>query len=342
MNRIDERLTNTRFFTRLLRIPEVGAVVGVAIIFLVFSITSSDFFAPQGIARWLDRAAPLGIMSVFVALLMIGGEFDLSAGVMTGTTGLVMGLLVTQLQMNIWLGIFLSLLFALFIGFLNGLMVVKTSLPSFIVTLATFFVLRGANLGVTKLITGTVRVEGIFSTAGYPSAYQVFAFAFGEPPRDFTITIGWWVLLTLIAHWVLRRTKFGNWVMSSGGDSVAARNEGVPVQRTKILLFMGTASAAWLVGITNAIRFRTIQAGQGVGNEFMYIIAAVVGGCLLTGGFGSVIGASFGATIIGMAFIGIAFSGWNTDWLWLFVGILLFLAVMINKLVREYGQRATK
>ena len=341
----DERLTNISLFTRALRRPEIGAATGALVVFLFFTIIAEGFVMNQsgrlsGMARWLDRAAPLGIMAIAVSLLMIGGEFDLSAGVMSGSTGLLTGLVVTNLQINIWVGMVVSLGFALLIGFLNGLLVLKTSLPSFIVTLATFFILRGANLGITKVITGTVRVEGIGNVPGYTSAQSIFASTFGTAPSDFSITIFWWILLTLIATWVLKRTRVGNWIFSAGGDAAAARNVGVPVGATKIALFMYVSASAWLVGVTNAVRFRSVQAGQGIGLEFMYIIAAVVGGCLLTGGFGSAIGGSIGALIMGMAFIGIPFAGWNTDWQWLFVGVLLLTAVLINNFLRKYAEQS--
>ena len=124
----------------------------------------------------------------------------------------------------------------------------------------------------------------------------------------------WWIGITVVATTVLTKTRFGNWIYAVGGDANAARNTGVPVRRTKITLFVLTSMAAALVGIISLTRLTSMQAGQGVGEEFTFIIAAVVGGCLLTGGFGSAIGASIGASIIGMAFIGIAYAGWNTDW----------------------------
>jgi simple sugar transport system permease protein len=221
-------------------------------------------------------------------------------------------------------------------------MVVKTLLPSFIVTLATFFVLRGANLGLTKELTGTVKVAGIDEVPGYASARSVFASVWGTAPSDFRITILWWVVVTALASWLLLRTRAGNWIFATGGDARAARNVGVPADRTKVTLFVATAVGGWFVGITNAVRFTSVEAGQGIGEEFMYIIAAVVGGTLLTGGYGSPVGATFGALIMGMAFTGIAFAGWNTDWRWLFVGLLLLVAVLVNRFVRRKAEAARR
>jgi simple sugar transport system permease protein len=338
---VDERLADVSLTTRLLRRPEIGAVLAATVIGLFFVVNNDLFGTLDGAANWTDVAATLGIPAVAVALLMIGGEFDLSAGVMTGTAGLFMGIMATELDMNMWFAILLTLVFAATIGFLNGYMVVKTKLPSFIVTLATFFVLQGVNLGVTKAITGTVRVAGLSEVPGYESAKNVFAGTFWSP-HDFRIYVIWWIAVTVLATWVLARTRVGNWIFGVGGDPVAARNTGVPVPRVKIGLFMTTALCSALVGIMIALRLASMQAGQGIGDEFNYIIAAVVGGCLLTGGFGSAIGASVGALIIGMAFIGIQFSGWNTDWRYLFLGVILLLAVLVNNFVRRSAEGARK
>jgi simple sugar transport system permease protein len=272
---------------------------------------------------------------------MIGGEFDLSAGVMTGTSGLFMGLLATELEWNIWVAILATFLFAGTIGFINGMVVIRTKLPSFIVTLATFFVLQGVNLGVTKEITGTVRVAGISEAGGFELAKDIFGGSFWAP-HNFKVAVIWWIAITAIATWVLARTRVGNWIFGVGGDPVAARNVGVPVPQVKVGLFMTTSLAAALVGIMIALQLASVQASQGVGEEFTYIIAAVVGGCLLTGGFGSAIGASVGALIIGMAFIGISFSGWDTDWRLLFLGVILLLAVLVNNFVRRSAEGARK
>jgi simple sugar transport system permease protein len=216
-----------------------------------------------------------------------------------------------------------------------------TGLPSFIVTLAMFFSLRGINLGVTKALTDTVRVAGVDKVDGFDSAAKVFGSTFWSP-YDYRIAVIWWIGITLVATTVLTRARFGNWIYAVGGDQNAARNTGVPVRRTKISLFVATSMAACLVGIIDLTRLHSMQAGQGIGDEFQFIIAAVVGGCLLTGGYGSAIGASIGASIIGMAFIGIAYAGWNTDWSWLFLGVILFAAVLVNTFIGRRAAGASK
>src|ERR671910_2107956 len=142
---VDERVSEVGLVVRLLRRPELGALLAAFAVGLFFALTTDKFGTLDGAANWTDVASTIGIVAVAVALLMIGGEFDLSAGGMTGSAGLVMGLLATELDMNIWLAIVLTFVFAATIGFINGMMVVKTKLPSFIVTRATFFILQGAN-----------------------------------------------------------------------------------------------------------------------------------------------------------------------------------------------------
>jgi len=280
-------------------------------------------------------------MAVAVALLMIGGEFDLSTGVMTGTTGLIAGLLSTQAGWNIWPAMLVALIFALGVGYLNGWLVVTTRLPSFIVTLATFFILRGANVGVTRLVTNQVRVSGIDGAPGFHLARTIFSTEFTLFGVAFRTSIIWWIVITLLASWILLRTKYGSWIFAVGGDPEAARNVGVPVDRVKIALFMTTALAAWLVGIMNDMRLRSAVASQGIGQEFVYIISAVIGGCLLTGGYGSAIGASIGAIIFGMARVGIVFAGWDTDWFYSFLGLMLLVAVIVNDYTRRKAEEVS-
>jgi simple sugar transport system permease protein len=326
----------------LFRRPEVGAIIGAAVVWIFFaSVAPTNWLSLGGVARILDPSSTLGIMAVAVALLMIGGEFDLSTGVMTGTTGLLAGLLGTQLGLNLWLAIFIALIFALIIGYINGMLVIKTGLPSFIVTLATFFILRGANVGVTRLVTNQVRVGSIDEAAGFELARAVFNTEVELLGVVWRTSIIWWLAFTALAAWILLRTKYGSWIFASGGDAEAARNVGVPSSRVKVALFMTTAGAAWLVGIMNIVRLRSAVASQGIGQEFVYIIAAVIGGCLLTGGYGSAIGAAVGAVIFGMARVGIVFAGWDTDWFFSFLGAMLLIAVIVNNYTRKRAEEAS-
>jgi ribose/xylose/arabinose/galactoside ABC-type transport system permease subunit len=604
----DERLIHRGPFNAMLVRPEVGALLGGALVWAFFWAATEKFGTAAGAANYLDVAAPLGIMAVAVSLLMIGGEFDLSAGVLTGSTAILMGLIAAEAGdagVSLYVAVPIALAGAIAIGWCNGQLVNRTSLPSFIVTLGTFFVLRGANLGFTKMVTGRVIVEDIDEASGFSSLRVLFASEFrrgefglrdplfttlvilgtalgafgllelvfrrrpaldragavlailglvvaagsfagllrtdglaqnwtfglilgvgivlavtgvgqwryrraalgddqpdtgwggtlgpatagvallvcgaavamvldassertigvllteqglraiayvgltaagliaiglaarrgaelhrgrrfallallagavaacgfvirsesdskkfraellttlllvavailaaavvefrhakrvtGDADSDrlgrrmiavgvalmlsglavrlmfsditLRISIFWWLLITAVASVVLFRTQLGNWIFAVGGNKESARSVGVPAHRIKTGLFITTAVAAWLTGMIIAFRLKSVQANQGVGEEFEYIIAAVVGGTLLTGGYGSAVGAAVGALIIGMSLIGIPFAGWNTDWRYLFLGVILLAAVLVNNLVRGKAQRARR
>ena len=337
----DERLVTTGALSRLLTRPDIGALLGAIAVFFFFAYFARavDWISDPGIAaNWTDQAAQYGIVAVPVALLMIGGEFDLSAGVMIGSSGLLLGYLATHANLNIWPAMALVLLFGLAVGFANGLTVVKTRLPSFIVTLATFFVLQGVNAAGTLKLTGTTAIENIDSAGGFNSAHRFLASDFSS--YAFKVKVLWWIGLTAVGAWLLAKSRFGNWIYSAGGDPNAARNVGVPVARTKIALFMMTSGIASLMGIIEALELRSMQSKEGIGLEFIFIICAVVGGCLLTGGFGSVIGTFFGAAMLGMVQLGIIDAQWDSNWTYTFQGGILFAAVLLNTLVRNRAQKA--
>src|SRR5205807_836309 len=337
----DERLVRVGALSRLLTRPDMGALLGAVAVFFAFAYFARavGWLSDPGIAAgWTDQAAQYGIVAVPVALLMIGGEFDLSAGVMIGSSGLLLGYLTTFQHLNVWPAIVLVLLFGLVIGLINGITVVRTKLPSFIVTLATFFVLQGVNAAGTLKLTGQTAIEDIDSASGFASARHIFATDLTQ--WSFKVKVLWWIALTIAGALLLAKTRFGNWIYSAGGDPVAARNIGVPVARTKVTLFMMTSGVAALMGIIEALELRSMQSKEGIGLEFIFIICAVVGGCLLTGGYGSVIGTFFGAAMLGMVQLGIVFAQWDSNWTFTFQGVILFLAVLLNTLIRTRAQKA--
>lgn len=324
-------------FRRLLGRPAISAGVAALVVLLFFSLATANFWSPLGIATWLESAATIGIMAVPVGLLMTGGEFDLSAGVMVGFSGLVTGVLATHFGVNIWLSMLISLVMCAAIGLLNGLLVMRTKLPSFIVTLASFFVLQGINLAAVRAIIGQVSVQGMTQVPGFRNvqwllASQTSLFGTGAFIQS---SIWWWLFIVVLATWILTRTRAGNWIFAVGGAVDAARATGVPVKRTKVGLFMAVAICGWLAGQISLFRFGTVQSGTGVGLELIYIICAVVGGCVMTGGVGSAVGPALGALIYGMANLGIIYAGWDNNWLKAFLGVMLLLAVLLNNYIRR-------
>ena len=243
---------------------------------------------------------------------MIGGEFDLSAGVMIGSSGLLLGILTTESGLEHLAGDRRrASLFGIAIGFINGITVVKTKLPSFIVTLGTFFVLRGLNAGADDRSDRRRLDRGDRPGERVRVARTAVRVDVLEPEYDFSVKVLWWLGLTAVGAWMLARTRFGNWIYGAGGDPVAARNVGVPVARTKIVLFMMTSTDRRRSGDHDGRQLRGMQAQRGHRARVRVHHRAVVGGCLLTGGYGSVIGAAFGAAMLGMAQIGIIGSQWD-------------------------------
>ncbi|MBD2760669.1 ABC transporter permease [Yimella sp. cx-573] len=335
----DDRVKARSPLAGLLSTPEVGALIGAFAVLVLFLAVAPAFRSVGAIGTIGYLASTIGMMAVPVALLMIGGEFDLSAGVAMTTSALVASMFAWQFSTNLWIGVIVSLVVALLVGFLNGWLLVRTKLPSFLVTLGTFFILQGFNLAMTKKITGGVTSPRIADMDGFDAAQKLFAASWKLGGITIWVTIIFWVLLTALGAVVLAKTQLGNWILASGGDQNAARAVGVPVTKVKIGLFMFVGFCAWLLGMHTLFRFGSVQSNIGVGDEFIFIIAAVVGGCLLTGGYGSVIGASLGALIYGMTNLGITYAGWDPDWLKTFLGIMLVLATLVNTYIRRQAEK---
>ncbi|HVT52804.1 MAG TPA: ABC transporter permease [Dongiaceae bacterium] len=353
----DERLKRQSRWRKLLQHPEFGALAGVILVFIFFGITAGDsgMFAADGILNWTTVSAQLMIIASAAALLMIGGEFDLSVGSMIGFAGMMIAIPMVYFGWPVWLSTAFAFAGALAIGFLNGWITVKTRLPSFIVTLASLYILRGLTIALSILFSNRTIVSGVKEAAGdsiIPSLFSGVAFqplfvwfakigvvdtlADGSPAVKGVPGVILWALgLAVIAHVILTRTRVGNWIFASGGDANAARNVGVPVNRVKIALFMFTAFCSTVYATEQVFEFGSAASDRGLLKEFEAIIAAVIGGCLLTGGYGSVVGACFGALIFGVVQMGILFTGVPNDWFRVFLGAMLLTAVLFNNMIRR-------
>jgi simple sugar transport system permease protein len=314
--------------------PELAAATGAALVWLIFAVVAGEAFrSVESTAAIFNAAAPLGILAVAVALLMIGGEFDLSVGSIIGLAGMSILLLTRHYGWPLWPAIGATILLCLFIGFINGYLVVRTGLPSFIVTLGTLFILRGLTIAVPRMLTRRTQLGGLAEVSGYEQARLLFA---SQPLGGFRVSVLWWLGLAAVATWVLLRTRWGNWIFGVGGAPDAARRVGVPVSRVKIGLFMTTAFAACLVAVIQVVQFTGADALRGEQQEFRAIIAVVIGGTLLTGGYGSAAGAVFGALIFGMVQQGIVITGVDADWFQVFLGSMLVVAVIVNNYIRRF------
>ena len=345
-----ERLRQVSPIQRLLAKPAAGALVIVVFVWLVFLVLSvirnptsggdlPPFLTLPGVLNYVGVASQIGIIATSVALLMIAGEFDLSVGSLVGFSGIVIGICATVWGLPIWLSILISMVVTTGLGVLNGLIVVRTGLPSFIVTLATLFIIAGMSSVLVLSATNItfISIDKV-AIAADPLA-QFFnwklSFKFGQATSDLYVSVVWWILVAIVGAYVLSRRKFGNWIAGVGGSPIAARNLGVPVARVKIMLFAATAFSASILAACQSMQFASADIQRGTGYELTAITTAVIGGCLLTGGYGSVAGTALGALALGMANIGIVYASINADWYKVAIGVLLLAAVVLNNFIRR-------
>ncbi|MER9565609.1 ABC transporter permease [Mesorhizobium sp. M0571] len=313
----------------LLRRPEAGAFLGLLGVFVFFTIFGgTSFLMPAGVASWLNVAASLGIVALPMGLLMIAGELDISIGSMIPAGSMTVAIIAGHYGLSIWLGISVALAIGIIVGLVNGILVVRTAVPSLIVTLGTLFAVAGAVLGLSVIITGTTSVA--LTSTGL--AKTIFGSFIGA---QFQVIILWWMALAVIYIFFIHYSPFGNWLFAMGGDKESARNAGIPTQRLTVLLFVLSSTSAAFVGVCQAILFSSAQVSAGMSFIFNAIIAVVVGGVLLTGGFGSVIGIVFGTLTFAVVNQGIYFTSFDRNWSSLIIGVLLLLAVLMNNTFRE-------
>lgn len=355
---LDERVRESSRFGSLLKRPEFAAISGAALVFLIFAVSAgnSGMFQPDGIVNWMQVAAYLGVIAIGACLLMIAGEFDLSLGSMIGFAGMMVALPSVYYGWPLWASILFAFAGSMTLGALNGYLVVRTRLPSFIVTLASLFILRGLTLALSIRFANRTVISGVGDLVekdwlastffqgvvgkglfrAMAGAGWIAALPSGDPlVAGVPKVVVWWLALAVVGSFVLARTRFGNWVFAVGGDANAARNVGVPVRRVKISLFVFTAFCACVFATLQVCDIGSAAADRGLQKEFEAIIAAVIGGCLLTGGYGSVVGACFGALIFGVVQIGITYTNISSDWFRVFLGGMLLVAVLFNNFVRQ-------
>jgi simple sugar transport system permease protein len=316
--------------------PSLPALVGLLVVVVVFGLRAPALVSSGGLAGVLDTAALLGIGGVAVALLLVAGQFDLSVGVLAVASPLLTALLIQHAGWPAWPAVLASLAAAVAVGLVNGLLVVNTGLPSFLVTLASFLVLQGVSEAGAEAVAGSARVGGVDSAPGWESVAAVFGATVQLGDGRFRVSILWWLGVTALATWALWRTRFGNAVFASGGARTAARQLGVPVQRTTLILFCLTSAAGWLIGTLGLVRLGGAQVGGPVLSTAVdFIVVAVIGGCLLTGGYGSAIGAAVGALLYAVTREGILLAGWDAPWSRALLGLLLLVALLANGVVRR-------
>lgn len=307
----------------LVRRPEIGGLVGATVVLTVFSLLSPHFLTVENSRGVLRMVAEIGIVAIGVTGLMIAGEFDLSVGSILGLSSLILPLAVAA-GMPTEVGIALALLGAIGMGLVNGLLVVRLGISSFIATLATMLLYRGLVLAVSGGFSLELPDRGGLWILG------------GRLPGGYEASLGWLVGVVCIVGLFLARTPFGNWVYATGGNRQAARSLGVPVGQVKLAMFTLTGLLAGLVGLIQVARFQSVDPLRGTGVELEAITTVVIGGALLTGGAGTVWGTVVGALTVGMVSTGLILAGAPPYYYQAFIGVVLVVSVVINLRVQRF------
>jgi len=358
-----DRLNRGGFFKNLIRRPESGAFAVMLLVIIAIGFASKgNAYNALGLKNNLTVIAQFGIIAIAACLLMIAGEFDLSIGSMIGFAGMSMTVLLKWGMPFMGVGpvspataFIITLILTLSLGWLIGFIVVRSGLSSFIVTLAFLFFLRGLTEVCFRIFNNSTQISGLPNykeTSWFADLFggQVFGWFYdlwfwlgGNVNRagaqwvtGFDARVMWWIIFALIAWFILARTQAGNWIYATGDNRESARANGVPVDKVRISLFMFTALAATIFAACQVFDTNTADASKGLLKEMEAIAIAVVGGTLMTGGFGSVLGVIFGAITFGLVANAVFFiPAIDGSYYRVFVGVVLLLAVFLNEGVRK-------
>lgn len=325
-----------RFLKQFIKSNEFGATVTLIVIWGLFAIFLNNvgFNSFRSIKAMLELASVTGILAVPSTLLLISGEFDLSIGSMLALSGLLFAICVTKLGMSLWVAVIVVFAFALLFGFIQGGIVVKTRVPSLIVSLGMLFFLRGITYGVLNTFIGRTDMGGFGAYAGKTVLYQIFAGKLGLVDAP----IIWWFCLTIVGMYILNFTTFGNWIFSTGGSNNAARALGVPVNKVKIILFMATSVTAALLGLIQVFKMGSADAMRGLYKEMEVVITVVLGGTLIVGGAGSPLGTLLACITLAVLRQGIFFTNLDFSWYQSALGVVLIIAILINRYAKGFRE----
>jgi simple sugar transport system permease protein len=309
---------------RILRVREIASLSGLLIMMLVFTLLSGHFLTWANFVGIFTMTSELGIIAIGVTFLMISGEFDLSVGSVFAVAPMI-GAIMMNNGIPPFISFIAGLSVAASIGALNGYILIKTKMPSFIVTLGSMMFFRGLLLAFSKgfQIYFTGDNDPFLNALGGKILFGMRASGI------------WFITGTIIFSLILNHTKYGNHVLAVGGNQETAQAIGVNVKKVKIINFIICSVMAGLAGFTMFGRFHSIDPTAGQQLELEAIASAVIGGALLTGGYGSIAGAFIGSFLIGILRSGLILTGAPAYWYKAFIGVILILSVIINTKIRK-------
>ncbi|MCU0905078.1 MAG: ABC transporter permease [Tabrizicola sp.] len=317
----------------LARRPETGSLVGLVVVYAVFAIMGGAvFIGAPGWSSWLNIAAEVGIIALPVGLLMIAGELDISVGSVIPASSVTVAVISGTFELPVLLGIACGLGVGLIVGFVNGLLVTRTTIPSLIITIGTMFVVMGLTLGLAVLIAGSTSV---FLVPDPTTKLLLGTFIGGM----FNVSIFWWIGFSVAMFFLLHLSPIGNWIFALGGDRDSARNAGIPTAGLTVALYMLSGFAAAFVGILQLMTYQNAQVAAGQPFIFNSIMCVVIGGVMLNGGAGSVVGIVIGTATFSIVNQGIFFSGLDPNVGSVIIGVLLLTAVLSNDGFRALALR---
>jgi simple sugar transport system permease protein len=310
--------------------PEIGVTVGLLVIWTFFYALSPKFLWLSNIGSISSLAAELGIIAVGMSFLQIAGEMDLSVGSVFVFAPTIMLRVVNWLNVPTFVGFLAAIAFCVLVGWFNATVTLRFKLPSFIVTLATMMFLSGLLLAVT----------GGFITE--LSGKRLFFSILAQRIGDFRVSVLWMVAIVLFFHFILNFTRYGNWVFATGGNSVIALKMGIDIDRVKMRNFIICSVLAGFAGCMSAARVYSVNPSVGFDLMFDAMASGIIGGCLITGGQGSIIGTFLGVLLLSSVSSGLILAGASPYWYRAFVGAIILVVVIINLLIVGNKGKVTK
>jgi ribose transport system permease protein len=318
-----------RLARRLAESPEAGVIIACVLVFVVIGVNAPTYVSTGNLQVMGRDLAQVGILAVGESVVILTGGIDLSVGALAGLAGILVAWFNVNHGMPAPLAIVLTLLICAGVGFWHGALVTRLNVPPFVITLVTYTVAQGLALAIT---TGTPinNISPLFS--------DLSQFYIGPVPVPALFFIG----AAVIAWFVLERTYVGRQIYAVGGNKEAARLAGIPVARRVTSAYVASAVLAGVVGVLVIGRMNVADPSVGPGWELTAIAAAVVGGMSLSGGEGRIVGIAAGAILLEFIANGLLALHVNTYYQTVAQGVVLGIAILLDRLRARYFGRGRR